>query len=76
MKKYIRIVVEFERDGTLLPIRIIWDNGAEYPISKILDVRYFSSERERASGIKYTCLIRGKTREIFFDRSRWYVSRT
>ena len=74
MKKYIRIDAIFERDGTMLPVRIIWDNGAEYPISEVIDVRYFKPDLNEATGLKHTCLILGKHREIYFDSMRWYVS--
>ena len=73
MKKYIRIDAKFERDGTMLPIRITWDNGAEYPISEVIDVRYFKTDTKGATGIKYTCIILGKIRDVYFDSVRWYV---
>ncbi|MBR1481820.1 MAG: hypothetical protein IJ598_02500 [Ruminococcus sp.] len=73
MKKYIRINAEFEQDGTMIPVRIIWDNGAEYPISEVIDVRYFKPESSGKIGIKYTCIILGKIRDVYFEDARWYV---
>ncbi len=73
MKKYIRINAKFECDGTMLPVRIIWHNGAEYPVSEVIDVRYFKPDNQGALGIKYTCIILGKIRDIYFDSVRWYI---
>lgn len=74
MKKFIRLCAEFQRDGTMVPQRIIWENGAEYPISEIIDVRYFKPDKDGILGIKYTCIILGKIREIYYDDARWYVT--
>ena len=70
MKKYIRIDAKFERDGTMLPIKIIWDNGAEYPISEVIDVRYFKTDTKGATGIKYTCNRRKAIRKSRIGHSR------
>jgi len=36
-------------------------------------VRYFKTDTKGATGIKYTCIILGKIRDVYFDSVRWYV---
>ena len=73
MKRFVSVNAAFGRDGTMVPIRIIWDNGAEYPVSDVIAVKYFPTAKTADGGIKFTCIVLGKIRELYFEGHRWYI---
>ena len=38
-KVYVAVIASFSEDGNLFPRRLRWEDGREYSIEKILDVR-------------------------------------
>lgn len=42
-KVYVVVDVRFELDGRLKPLSIIWEDGNEYEIDSVLDVRRAAS---------------------------------
>ncbi len=71
-KRYVDVIVEQSRTGKIVPLYICWDNGQRYHIDKIL------SREQRASqvggcGMRYVCVIQGKTRNLFLERNRWFI---
>ena len=60
MKRFLTVKARFHADGSMLPIKIIRENGAEYLISNVI-------------GVKFTCVILGKIRELYFEEQRWYI---
>ena len=42
-------------------------------ISKVIDIRYKRLPDKRKCEIKFTCVILGKFRYLFYDEMRWYV---
>ena len=73
MKNFVKVIVSFDCDGTLTPKVIIWDDAQSFNIDKITDIRFTPSPQNEKAGIRYTCLIHGKQRYLFFENSRWFV---
>lgn len=73
MKQYIKVLVEFDCDGNLLPKAIYWENNKKYDIEKVTDIRYAASLKAGGAGIRYTCKILGKNRFLFLENNRWFV---
>ena len=73
MKNFVKVIVSFDCDGTLTPKVIIWDDAQSFNIDKITDIRFTPSPKNENAGIRYTCLIHGKQRYLFFENSRWFV---
>ena len=38
-KQYVDVIVRMDRDGSCMPLSILWEDGTRYPILKVLDVR-------------------------------------
>ena len=73
-KIYVDVNVEFQKDGTLIPRSIIWDDGKVYEIQKVTDVRRAASLIAGATGIRYTIYIDGYVSHLYFgDNRRWFV---
>ena len=73
MKKYLKVLAYYERDGSFTPKVIIWDERSNYYIDQVTDIHYTTSPMDLNPGICFTCLIHGKKRYIFFEEKRWYV---
>ena len=73
-KIYVDVNVEFQKDGTLIPKSIIWDDGKVYEIQKVTDVRRAATLVAGATGIRYTIYIDGYESHLYFgDNRRWFV---
>lgn len=71
-KRYIEVIIKQKKDGEMIPLYVVWDDGKKYKIEKI-----FRKER-RASivggcGLRYSCMIEGKQRNIFYEKDKWFI---
>jgi len=84
MKVYVRVTAAFSEGGQLMPLSLTWEDGREYPIDRILDVRPSPALKAGGQGDRYTIRTCGKESFLFFERSpkitdpnlgRWFVER-
>lgn len=84
MKTTMAVKADFAADGTLLPRIITWEDGEKYEIDRIIDIRQAAALKAGGQGDRYTIMIRGMQRYLFFERSanltgnnigRWFVER-
>ncbi|HOJ10585.1 MAG TPA: hypothetical protein PK733_08330 [Clostridiales bacterium] len=75
MKKvFVEVIVKYLCDGTKIPLSITWENGKEYIIDKVTDIRRAASLKAGGQGVRYKCRILGKERYLWFeDDGRWFV---
>ena len=83
-KVYVAVIASFSEDGNLFPRRLRWEDGREYSIEKILDVRPAAALKAGGQGNRYTVQINGHQSYLFFERNasmagnnlgRWFVER-
>ena len=83
-KVYVPVRVDFRADGVMLPRKITWEDGHEYEIDKVTDIRQAAAMRAGGQGDRYTIFVQGKQSYLFFERSasqtgnnigRWFVER-
>ena len=83
-KVYVAVNADFAADGTMLPRIITWEDGTEFNIDKIIDIRPAPAMKAGGGGDRYTIIIRGQQSYLFFERStningnnigRWFVER-
>ncbi|MGI5912333.1 MAG: hypothetical protein ACOX6E_07135 [Syntrophomonadaceae bacterium] len=74
-KVYITVKAVFYADGGLEPISFIWEDGHEYKIARIVDVRRAASLKAGGVGIRYTCKVHNQVVYIFFEEDRWFMER-
>ena len=84
IKVYVPVTVDFRADGVMLPRTIIWEDGHEYEIDKVTDIRQAAAMRAGGQGDRYTIQVEGRQSYLFFERStnltgsyigRWFVER-
>ena len=44
MKRFVKVKITWNTDGTIIPERIFWDTYRSYPIDAVTDVRLCESE--------------------------------
>lgn len=84
IKVYVAVKADFAADGTLLPKVITWEDGTNFEIDRVLDIRQAAAMKAGGQGDRYTVRIGGKQSYLFFERStnltgnnigRWFVER-
>lgn len=84
IKVYVSVKVDFRTDGIMLPRKITWEDGREYEIDRVSNIRQMSAMRAGGQGDCYTVYVQGQQRYLFFERSpnqagncigRWFVER-
>ena len=82
-KVYVAVIASFSEDGHLFPRRLRWEDGREYSIEKVLDVRP-AALKAGGQGDRYSVQINGHQSYLFFERSpnisgtnlgKWFVER-
>ena len=81
-KKYVKANVCFNDEGLMIPREIIWDDGRKFEIDRVKDIRQAASMKAGGQGDRYTIILCGKERYLFFERStnlsgnvigKWFV---
>ncbi len=66
---YVSVDVCFDVYGQMMPKNIHWENGKTFHIDKVLDIRMAHSAKAGSSGDRYTVMIKGKEKYLFFERT-------
>jgi len=75
-KVYVDVTAVFCKDGRLIPLSMVWQDGRVYEIQKVLDVRRAASLKAGGVGMRYTCMIEGVSSHLFYEAdNRWFVER-
>lgn len=76
--------LRIDKDGHMRPYRLVWEDGIAYEIDKVLGCRPGYAAKAGGQGDKYTILVTGQRRYLYFERSpnlsgnvigRWFVER-
>ena len=83
-KVYVAVKANFREDGVLIPFELTWEDGHQYIIDRVVDIRQAAAMRAGGQGGRYTVVINGQRSYLFFERStnltgnilgRWFVER-
>ena len=72
-KKYLEVIAKYDTNGKMTTLSIVWEDGRIYEIDKVTDCIRAASLKAGGQGMRYTCLIQGQMRYLFFDDVRWFV---
>lgn len=84
IKVYVKVNADFGEDGRIIPLSLVWEDGTEYLIDRVTDIRQAAAMKAGGQGDRYTIIINGKQSYLFFERStnltgniigRWFVER-
>jgi hypothetical protein len=74
-KVNVSVKAVFNADGGIKPISFVWEDGREFNIDKIIDIRRAASLKAGGIGIRYTCRVCGKQTYLYLDEDRWFMER-
>lgn len=78
-KVYVDVTEVRQKDGQLIPISMVWEDGNSYAIDKILDVRPAASLKAGGAGLRYTVRIQNRTTHMYSEEDRntirWFVEK-
>ncbi len=74
-KVYVGVNARFEPDGRMTPLSVVCEDGCEYEIDRILDVRRAASLKAGGTGMRYTVRIGRTETFLFLEENRWFVER-
>ena len=84
IKVYVDVTARFNSEGVLIPLSLTWEDGEEFEIDRVTDIRQAAAMKAGGQGDRYTIWVRGKQSYLFFERSlnlsgpvlgRWFVER-
>ena len=75
-KIYVSVELIVDEEGGILPTAIIWEDGHRYCIDRVTDVRYAASQKAGGIGTRYTCMIMGQQKYLYFEDPKWFVEKT
>ena len=74
-KVYVAVNVEFSPDGNLMPLSITWEDGREFTIDRVTDIRRAASMKAGGSGVRFTVEIGAHTTYLYLEEDKWFVVR-
>ena len=79
LKVYVSVIEIRNKNGHVLPLAVVWEDGIRYKIDKVLDIRKAASIKVGGAGIRYTIRVRDRETYLFFEESKtgakWFVER-
>lgn len=68
-------ICKFSKEGCLIPILFVWEDGRKYKIDMILKIERCTSRKAGGFGTMYTCMVQGKESHLFFEVDKWFMER-
>jgi len=72
-KVYVDVTATFTKDGSLIPLYFIWEDGIRYEIDRVLEHKRAASLKAGGQGIRYKCRVLGKDVYMFLEDGRWFM---
>ena len=72
-KVYVRVIAETDEEGLTVPISIMWEDGKNYIIDKVTDIRRAYAKKVGGTAMRYTVKISGKETYVFSENGKWFV---
>lgn len=73
MRKNVDMVAKMKKDGSIIPLTLIWDDERKYDIDKVTDIKKMASTKGGGMGLRYTIIIKQSVRQIWLDENIWFV---
>ncbi len=74
-KVFVAVLAEFSADGILKPLSLRWEDGENYTIDRIVDIRPAASLKVGGQGVRYTVHILGKEVCMYLEDGRWFLEK-
>ena len=74
-KVYVAVNARFEPDGKVYHMTVTWEDGREYQVDRVLDIRRAASLRAGGRGLRYKVRIGRRETFLFLEGDKWFVER-
>ena len=74
-KIIVEVVTRTDTEGRVWPMWIVWEDGRRLPIDRVIDVRRAASLKAGGQGMRYTVMIYGQQRYLWWEDPTWFVER-
>ena len=72
-KTYVDVVVEFDVDGRMTPLEIVWEDGRRFAIDRVVEQRRAASLKVGGQGMRYMVEVGGRTTFLYHEDPAWFV---
>lgn len=73
-KVYVDVMAEFTKDGSLIPKSLKWTDDIWYGIDRVTDIRRAASLKAGGVGMRYTCIVEGQKKYLYYeDNNMWFM---
>lgn len=72
-KKYVSVIAKFNEEGKITPLALVWEDGRNFNIDRVTDIRKSASLKAGGIGLRFTCFIRGKQVYLYKDEDKWFI---
>lgn len=77
-KVFVAVLARFDTEGNMKPVAIEWENGEEFRISKVTDIRTAPPPHVGSLiTVRYKIIVQGKERELYREKysNQWFVEK-
>jgi len=78
-KVYVDVNENRLKDGKVIPLSFVWEDGNRYEIDRVIDIRPAASLKAGGTGLRYTVRVRYRETYMFLEEdsglSRWFMER-
>ncbi|MCL2046945.1 MAG: hypothetical protein FWG88_11265 [Oscillospiraceae bacterium] len=78
-KVYVDVTEIRQKDGKLIPMSFIWEDGNSYDIDRIIDIRRAASLKAGGAGLRYTIRVKNRDTFMFLEEDsgvgKWFMER-
>ncbi|MDD4189057.1 MAG: hypothetical protein PHX37_03115 [Eubacteriales bacterium] len=72
-KIFVDVVVKYTKEGSKIPLAVIWENGKNYSVDKVFDITRAASLKAGGQGMRYRCRISGKETCLWLEDDKWFM---
>ena len=78
-KVYVDVNEDRLKDGRIVPLSFVWEDGNRYEIDRVIDIRPAASLKAGGAGLRYTVRVRHRETFMFLEEdsgvSKWFMER-
>ena len=74
-KVYVEVVARFDKDGVMMPMAFVWEDGRKYEIDKVKSKVSCHCRKAGGSVMIYKLLVAGNLFHLYFEFDKWFMER-
>ena len=74
-KVYVEVFARFDKDGSMMPVAFVWEDGQKYQIDRIKSKDRYANRKAGGTGMMYTIEVSGKECHLYYEFDKWFMER-